>query len=120
MAKIDRLQRVKDILKQISKGKSRTQISEYLKEKYKISNTTIERDFALAYEQLKDDQSSYNIHIKEIILERYETIWQKAMEKNDLKSACIILKQISSLFGLETNKQEVTVKQEEPVEIIFI
>ena len=64
-----------------------------------------------AYETLAKNQEDFVDYLKEVILERYDNLYNDAVEKKDLKAAASILKQISDLFGLnEPNKQEVTVK----------
>ena len=64
-----------------------------------------------AYETLAKNQEDFVDYLKEVILERYDNLYNDAVEKKDLKAAAAILKQISDLFGLnEPNKQEVTVK----------
>lgn len=64
-----------------------------------------------AYETLAKNQEDFVDYLKEVILERYDNLYNDAVEKKDLKAAAAILKQISDLFGLdEPDKKEVTVK----------
>ena len=64
-----------------------------------------------AYETLAKNQEGFVDYLKEVILERYDNLYNDAVEKKDLKAAAAILKQISDLFGLnEPDKKEVTVK----------
>lgn len=63
-----------------------------------------------AYETLAKNQEDFVDYLKEVILERYDNLYNDAVEKKDLKAAAAILKQISDLFGLNIEKKEVTVK----------
>lgn len=72
-----------------------------------VSQSTINADFLKALAELKKNQEPFTTEIKSVIADRYEVLWNKAIEKGDLKTATTILKQESDLFGLNTIKQEV-------------
>ena len=106
---IDKYQRKNLILEKLAEGKSRLEIQKELKSKYDVSDSTINSDFLSALSELQKQQDSFNSNIKQVIADRYELLWKKAIDKNDLKSALTLLKQQSDLFGLNVQKQEVDV-----------
>lgn len=71
-----------------------------------------------ALAELKNQQEPFTSSIKQIIADRYETLWTMAVDRGDLKSATNILKQESDLFGLNTIKQDIDVNAGE-FEITF-
>ena len=91
----------------LAEGKSRQQIQQTLKEEYGVSQSTINADFIKALAELKKQQEPFVSEIKAVIADRYEVLWNKAVEKGDLKTATTVLKQESELFGLNIQKQEV-------------
>lgn len=91
----------------LAEGKSRQQIQQTLKEEYGVSQSTINADFIKALAELKKQQEPFVSEIKAVIADRYEVLWNKAVEKGDLKTATTVLKQESELFGLNVQKQEV-------------
>lgn len=58
---------------------------------------------------MKKDQANFVSEIKSVIADRYEYLWTAAIDRGDLKTAANILKQQSSLFGLDVQKQEVDI-----------
>lgn len=104
---LDAQQRLNLILQRLAEGKSRLEIQNELKNKYGVSQSTLNNDFLKALEELKKNQESFLTEIKSVIADRYETLWAAALERGDLKTATSILKQQSDLFGLNTIKQEV-------------
>lgn len=104
---LDAQQRLNLILQRLAEGKSRLEIQNELKNKYGVSQSTLNSDFLKALEELKKNQESFLTEIKSVIADRYETLWAAALERGDLKTATSILKQQSDLFGLNTIKQEV-------------
>ena len=69
-------------------------------------------DIKIAFERIKDQQDIFVKNIKQTIIEKYDVLWELAMEKQDIKTATTILKQESELFGLnEPVKQEVSIKE---------
>lgn len=112
-AQIDVEIRKQEILKKLGKGKGRKQIEEDLRKEYGISDATIRKDFIRAFEHLKANQDIFTKNIRELITERYELLWQMALEKNDYKAATQILKQMADEFGLNVQKSEISVKDSE-------
>lgn len=93
----------------LSDGKSRQQIQNHLKDTLGVSQSTINADFIKALAELKKQQEPFTTEIKSVIADRYEILWNKAVEKGDLKTATTVLKQESDLFGLNVQKQDVEV-----------
>lgn len=91
----------------LSDGKSRQQIQNHLKDTLGVSQSTISADFIKALAELKKQQEPFTTEIKSVIADRYEILWNKAVEKGDFKTAATVLKQESDLFGLNVQKQEV-------------
>ena len=106
---LDAQQRLTLILQRLAEGKSRLEIQNELKNKYGVSQVTLNSDFLKALAELKNQQEPFTSSIKQIIADRYETLWTAAMERGDLKTATNILKQESDLFGLNTIKQDIDV-----------
>lgn len=115
---LDAQQRLTLILQRLAEGKSRLEIQNELKNKYGVSQSTLNSDFLKALAELKNQQEPFTSSIKQIIADRYETLWTAAMERGDLKTATNILKQESDLFGLNTIKQDIDVNAGE-FEITF-
>lgn len=110
---IDKEMRIREILRQLGKGKGRKEIEDYLRKHYGICDETIRTDFKRAFEHLKEHQDIFTKNIKELITERYELVWKMALEKEDYKAATQILKQLADEFGLNAPKAEVSVKDSE-------
>lgn len=106
---LDAQQRVNKILKLLADGKSRLEIQNILADDYGVSQSTLNSDFLKALDELKKNQEPFTSSIRQVIADRYEVLWNKALEKNDLKTAATILKQQSDLFGLNVQKQELDV-----------
>ena len=104
---LDAQQRLTIILQRLAEGKSRLEIQNELKGKYGISQSTLNSDFLKALAELKKQQEPFTSSIKQVIADRYETLWALAVDRGDLKSATTILKQESDLFGLNTIKQDI-------------
>ena len=115
---LDAQQRLTLILQRLGEGKSRLEIQNELRNKYGVSQVTLNSDFLKALAELKNQQEPFTSSIKQIIADRYETLWTAAMERGDLKTATNILKQESDLFGLNTIKQDIDVNAGE-FEITF-
>lgn len=106
---LDKQIRQNKILEMLSQGKSRLEIQNQLKEEYGVSQATLNSDFLRALAELQKQQEPFVTQIKEVIADRYEILWQKALEKGDMKTAVTILKQEGDLFGLNVQRQEVSV-----------
>lgn len=106
---LDAQMRVNRILQMLAEGKSRTQIQAQIIKEFGVAQSTVNADFIKALAELKKNQEPFTTEIRAVIADRYEVLWDKALEKNDLKTAAIILKQESDLFGLNVQKQDVEV-----------
>lgn len=115
---LDAQQRVTKILELLAEGKSRQQIQDQIKKDYGVSQSTVNADFLKALAELKKNQEPFITEIKSVIADRYEILWNKAVEKGDLKTATAVLKQEADLFGLNIQKQDVEVSTGE-FEITF-
>lgn len=109
-AQIDMELRKREILKKLGKGKGRKEIEEDIKKEFGVSEDTVRKDFKRAFEHLKANQDIFTKNIRELITERYELLWQMALEKNDYKAATQILKQMADEFGLNVQRSEISVK----------
>ena len=104
---LDKFQRQNKILEMLAQGKTRLEIQSQLKSEYGVSQATLNNDFLKALAELQKQQEPFTSQIREVIADRYEILWQKAIAKEDLKAATTILKQESDLFGLNVQRQEV-------------
>lgn len=93
----------------LAEGKNRQQIQEQIISDFGVSQSTLNADFIKALNELKKNQEPFTTEIKSVIADRYEVLWQKAVEKGDLKTAATVLKQESDLFGLNVQKQDVEI-----------
>lgn len=98
---LDAQQRLTLILQRLAEGKSRLEIQNELQKKYGVSQTTLNSDFLKAVKELQKDQEGFVSGIRSIIADRYEFLWNAAIERGDLKTATTILKQMSTLFGAD-------------------
>lgn len=106
---LDALQRQNLILQRLAEGKSRLEIQNELRNKHNVADSTINQDFLSAFTELKKQQEPFISNVKDVIADRYEILWNKAIEKGDLKTAATLLKQEADLFGLNIQRQEVAV-----------
>ena len=93
----------------LAEGKSRQQIQDQIIRECGVSQSTVNADFIKALAELKKNQEPFTTEIRAVLADRYEVLWDKALEKNDLKTAAVVLKQEADLFGLNVQKQEVDV-----------
>jgi len=106
---LDAQLRVNKIMELLAEGKNRQQIQDQIIKEFGISQSTLNADFVKALNELKKNQEPFTTEIKAVIADRYEILWNKAIEKGDLKTATAVLKQESDLFGLNVQKQDVEV-----------
>lgn len=99
-------------MKEISRGKTREQIENWYKNKYPdLSEKTMKSDLQDAFDQLISKQEIFNNYMRELLTERYDMLWELAIEKGDIKAATAILKQMTDLFGVNApQKQEISIK----------
>ena len=117
---MDHILRRRGIMKEISRGRTRSQIEEWYQKKYpELSEKTMKSDLQEAFDQIVSKQEVFNNNIRELLSERYDILWEMALNKQDIKTCTTILKQMADVFGATVQKQEITVKTEEPIEIIF-
>ena len=101
---------MREILKQLGKGKGRKEIEEFLRKNWGLCDETIRKDFKRAFDHLKANQDIFTKNIRELITERYELVWKMALDKEDYKAATQILKQMADEFGLNVQRSEVAIK----------
>lgn len=118
---LDHQLRLRGIMKEISRGKTRGQIEAWYQHKYpELSEKTMKSDLQEAFDRIISKQEVFNNNIREILSERYDILWEMALDKEDIKTCTTILKQMAEVFGANApQKQEISVKTEEPIEIIF-
>lgn len=113
MGQIEQIQRRKLILDLIQKGQTRKQIEEQVKSKFDISNTTFERDLSSAYKEISKQITDLSSNIKDLLLQRYELLWELSLNNQDLKTATQVLKQEADL----TDNNTITI--DKPIKIVF-
>lgn len=89
------------VLQMLAEGRTRQEITKHLKDNFGVSQSTINLDFINALSELKTQQEPFISDLKSIIADRYELLWQRAMERGDFKTAATVLKQQTALFGLD-------------------
>ena len=77
---------------------------------HQISEKTANNDIYEALKLVREKQSRYVTGLQNILLDRLELIYEEAYEKGDYKTVLQTLKQISDLYGLNTDKKEIDVK----------
>lgn len=83
-----------------------------------MSEKTANNDIYEALKTLRDNQGKYINKLQNTLLERLELVYEEAYEKGDYKTVLQTLKQISDLFGLNTDKKEIDVKNND-FKIVF-
>ncbi len=97
----------------LQKGQTRKQITEELKSKYNISDSTLNRDFTKTYKELSKQVTDLSANIKDLLLQRYELLWELSLQKEDYKTATQVLKQENDL----TDNSVITI--DKPIKISF-
>ena len=90
-------------------GKPRKQIKEEIKKKYNISDITVDRDLAEANKKLSEQIDLTANAYKVLLNSRLEELYNRAMQKNDLKSAIASINSQMKLNGLDVQKQDISV-----------
>lgn len=90
-------------------GKPRKQIKEEIKKKYNISDITADRDLAEANKKLSEQIDLTANAYKVLLNSRLEELYNRAMQKNDLKSAIASINSQMKLNGLDVQKQDISV-----------
>ena len=90
-------------------GKPRKQIKEEIKKKYNVSDITVDRDLAEANKKLAE-QIDWTANAYKVLLNsRLEELYNRAIQKNDLKSAIASINSQMKLNGLDVQKQDISV-----------
>ena len=95
--------------KLLMEGKPRKQIKEEIKKKYNISDITADRDLAEANKKLAEQIDLTANAYKVLLNSRLEELYNRAMQKNDLKSAIASINSQMKLNGLDVQKQDISV-----------
>ena len=90
-------------------GKPRKQIKEEIKKKYNISDITVDRDLAEANQKLAEQIDLTANAYKVLLNSRLEELYNRAIQKNDLKSAIASINSQMKLNGLDVQKQDISV-----------
>lgn len=107
--------KVKFAAKLFAKGYSRHKVSEELQKTYNVSQITASRYISGAYELLKGKQDNFIHNLRHIQLTRLENLLDKAMEKNDIKTALEVIKTTNNMFGLNQPEVQVNIQNNECV-----
>lgn len=106
--KSEKANRVLEILSLLKAGFPRKQIKEQLISKYNISEVTVDKDFSEATKQLNKQIDLTAEGYKVLLNNRLEDLYNKAVLKTDLKSAVSIINSQIKLNGLDVQKQEIS------------
>lgn len=90
-------------------GKPRKQIKEEIKKKYNVSDITVDRDLAEANKKLSEQIDLTANAYKVLLNSRLEELYNRAIQKNDLKSAIASINSQMKLNGLDVQKQDISV-----------
>ena len=102
------LMRLQDVAERLSEGKSRATILKYLTEKYGIAYDT-----AMDYYRdgvkylLPADEGEYRKELIQTNIERLETIYEKAMDEGDYKSAKDAVSELNKIAGVNGNNVQI-------------
>jgi len=91
-------------------GLSREETARQLTERWDIYISTARRYVAEAISRMANKFQDEEKEIRNIMNERLETIIQDAMEHQDRQSAIRAIETLSKLYGLSTEKKEITLK----------
>lgn len=114
---IERQNRINWVLKNLTKL-SRSRLVEENVRLHKISEKTANNDIYEALRLVREKQSKYITGLQSVLLDRLEMVYEEAYEKGNYKTVLQTLKQISDLFGLNTDKKEIDVKNND-FKIVF-
>lgn len=110
---IDRTQeRYNYTAKLLARGWPKLKIREELKQKYGVGNTTVNKYITNAYKIFSEKQDEFIANLRNIQLNRLETILDASIEKKDYRTANDIIKTINSMFGLNAPETVVAIKDE--------
>lgn len=80
------------------------------------SDNTWYSDLEKAYEEVSQANRQFIEHSKDLFLARYDALYEKALEKDDLKTAADVTNKSVKLLGLEQEKVEVTTPENVTIE----
>lgn len=92
--------RIFKVVSMIEEGQSRSSIIEQCCAEYSVSRSTVDRYIESANDHFRETFKPQIRRFAEIAKRRLETIYFKAMEKEDLKTALAALTQLSRMQGL--------------------
>ena len=95
--------RVLQIVSMIEEGVSRSAILLHCATQYGVSRSTADRYIEEAYDHFKESYKPQMQRSAEIARRRLETIFQKAMKKEDHRTALMAQMQINKIQGLNDN-----------------
>jgi transposase len=95
--------RVLRVVSMVEEGVSRPEILLHCITEYGVSRSTADRYIEEAYEHFKNAYQPHMQRSAEIARRRLETIYQKAMKKEDYRTALIAQSQLNKIQGLNDN-----------------
>jgi hypothetical protein len=95
--------RVLKVVSMVEEGVSRPEILLHCITEYGVSRSTADRYIEEAYEHFKNAYQPHMQRSAEIARRRLETIYQKAMKKEDYRTALIAQSQLNKIQGLNDN-----------------
>lgn len=115
---IDKEVRINRLVRLISEGYTYKQLKDDWNEHYgkEKSYKTWERDIAAATAKVKALNDAFVDYSRDLFLTRFDSLYEKALEKDDIKTAADITSKAVKLLGLDTQKVEVSTPQEITIE----
>lgn len=109
--------RIQEILNSLKEGQSKQQIKNNIKEKYNVSDSTVDSDFTAANKLIKEQNTFDAEALKMLLNDRLECLYGKALIKNDINTALKVLNEFGKLNGLYVEKQQVDLNND--FQIVF-
>ena len=102
------LMRLQDVASQLSEGKSRATIIQYMQEKYDIAYDTAKDYYIDGVKYLLPaDENEYRKELIQVNIERLEAIYERAMAEGDYKNAKDAISELNKMTGC--GKEGITV-----------
>jgi|GEM_PF-2567300 len=95
--------RILKVVSMVEEGVSRPEILLHCITEYGVSRSTADRYIEEAYEHFKNAYQPHMQRSAEIARRRLETIYQRAMKKEDYRTALIAQSQLNKIQGLNDN-----------------
>jgi adenosine deaminase len=105
------VERQEEVAEMLIKGKRTKDIVSYMHTKYNVSQVTVERDVTEAYKWIKQYITRNVDDVIAMHISRYESIYDKAMDMYDFKSAIAALRAVEDILKIRENQPLVTVNQ---------